>query len=125
MLNKAAVVATIAVKNLQRAKKFYTEVLGLKPSKAFPNGIIMQAGTKTAVGLYHQPKNKVGHTVAWFTVADFDKTVAQLLDKGVKFNRYDLPGYDELGEAIYKFGKTKVAWFSDSEGNILAISGQF
>ncbi|MES2970770.1 MAG: VOC family protein [Patescibacteria group bacterium] len=117
--------ATIPVDNLNRATNFYANVLGLKRGKPFPNGIRMEAGSKKAVALYLRPRTNSDHTVAWFTVVDFDKTTAELLANGVKFDRYNMPGYSDLGNGIYKFGANKVAWFNDSERNILCVSGEW
>lgn len=121
LLSKTPVFATIPVSNMHRAKTYYTEVLGLKTGKPFPNGIILDAGNGTSVALFHRPPVKHENTVAWFTVTDFDKTATELRAKGVVFDEYDIGGMRHAGDGVYLFAGFKVAWFKDTEGNILAI----
>lgn len=121
LLGKTPVIATIPVTNLHRAETFYNEVLGLKRGKPFPNGIIMDAGGGTGVALFHRQPVKNDNTAAWFTVSDFDATAEVLREKGVVFDEYDVGGMKHLGGGVYVFGGFKVAWFKDTEGNILAI----
>jgi catechol 2,3-dioxygenase-like lactoylglutathione lyase family enzyme len=125
MFGKSIVMATIPVDNLERAVSFYENTLGLKRGKSFPNGVRMQSSPKSFIALFRKPKTNDGHTVAWFSVQDFDKTVSNLKAKGIKFDEYDMPGFSSLGGGIYKFGSTKVGWFNDSEGNILCVSGDW
>jgi len=114
--------------DLGRAKKFYTEVLGLATVEApGPTSQMMfTAGNGTAVMIYERPGMPAPqNTALGFAIpADqFDAVAADLRAKGVVFDDIDMP---EMGlktvNGIAEVGGTKVAWFKDTEGNILNIA---
>jgi len=116
--------------DLARAKKFYADVLGLKPgdlSGPASEGMGMfRAGDGTGVMIYERPGMPAPqNTALGFGVpADkFDEVVAALRAKGVAFEDYDLP---EIGlktvNGIAEFEGSKAAWFKDSEDNIVNIA---
>lgn len=122
MLTNASVHPTLPVVDLQRAKKFYVEKLGLKVMKEDPSpGAILQAGDGTSLYLYQRAATKADHTTASFTVKDVEGTVKALKNKGVIFEEYDLPGLKTVN-GIATMGDVKGAWFKDTEGNILAVT---
>jgi catechol 2,3-dioxygenase-like lactoylglutathione lyase family enzyme len=109
--------ATIAVKDLERAKKFYRETLGLQPEgeMGFKSG-------KSQIVVYQSEfagTNKA--TSATWSVPDAEAVVNALKAKGVKFEHYDdLPGLTRKGDLHVK-GSFKGAWFKDPDGNILHV----
>ena len=122
--------AVLRAEDLVRAKKFYTDVLGLKPgdlSGPASEGMGMfRAGDGTGVMIYERPGMPAPqNTALGFGVpADvFDGVVAALRAKGVTFEDYDLP---EIGlktvNGIAEFEGSKAAWFKDSEGNIVNMA---
>jgi catechol 2,3-dioxygenase-like lactoylglutathione lyase family enzyme len=123
MLTDAQVHATIPVVDMDRAKKFYTEKLGLKVMMENPGGVMFEAGAGTGLFLYQRGATKADHTVADFSVQDVRKTVEELRGKGVTFEEYDMP---EMGikteNGIAVMGDQLAAWFKDTEGNIFGIS---
>lgn len=122
MLNNASVHPTLPVVDLQRAKKFYVEKLGLKVVKEDPSpGAIVQAGGGTHLYLYQKAATKADHTAASFTVKDVEGTVKALRGKGVVFEEYNLPGLKTVNGVATMDG-VKGAWFKDTEGNILAVT---
>jgi catechol 2,3-dioxygenase-like lactoylglutathione lyase family enzyme len=124
LLNQSTVVATLPVKDIKRARKFYEEKLGLKVIIEGPhNELILEAGWGSVLGLYQRAPIKAEHTMATFQVHDLETVVKELRSKGVKFEDYDLPGIKtENGIVTTKGGiYDKGAWFKDSEGNILGI----
>jgi predicted enzyme related to lactoylglutathione lyase len=122
--------AVLRAEDLARAKKFYTDVLGLKPGDvtgpASDSMAMFTAGDGTMVMLYARPGMPAPqNTALGFGIpADkFDEVAADLRAKGVTFEDYDLP---ETGlktvNGIAAFEGSKAAWFKDSEDNILNIA---
>ncbi len=121
MLTNAPVFATLAVENLERAKTFYQEKLGLKLlPEAMPGMALFQCGKGTQLEMYEREASKAEHTVATFEVADLASTVAELKSNGVTFEEYDFPDFKTVN-SIATIGPSKAAWFKDTEGNILCI----
>ena len=126
MLKDAPMAAILPAADLERAKKFYSETLGLEPlDVSAPATTMFQAGAGTMMVLYEREGGtNADHTVAGYMVEDVEKTVEDLRAKGVVFEQYDLSGLKTDERGIAELGGVKTAWFKDSEGNILAISGQ-
>jgi catechol 2,3-dioxygenase-like lactoylglutathione lyase family enzyme len=123
MLANKAAMATIAVKNLGAAKKFYGEVLGLKLAKDMgEQAVLYQSGASTIV-VY--PSEFAGTNKAtsatWGVGNDLDAIVLELNKHGVPFEHYDMPGLTLEGD-IHVMGEFKAAWFKDPDGNILHIN---
>jgi catechol 2,3-dioxygenase-like lactoylglutathione lyase family enzyme len=115
--------ATIPVKNLQAAKKFYEGTLSLKPVRTEGDQATSYKSGKSEVLVYQSQfagTNKA--TAATWVVSDVEKTVQDLKAKGVAFEHYDMPGITRKGD-VHVAGKLKNAWFKDPDGNILAIVG--
>ncbi len=122
MLTNAPVHATLIVENIERAKKFYVEKLGLKITRTDPSpGAVLQAGESTTLYIYEGPATKATNTVASFTVKDVIATVKELKANGVAFEDYDTPDLKTV-DGIAEMGGMKGAWFKDTEGNILAVT---
>ena len=122
MLSDLRVSATVAVKDLEKAKSFYTDTLGLKISKEEPEGIDFECGGGTILGVY--PSSFAGtaqNTVAGWETDDLDAEVADLKGRGVTFEEYDMPGL-KTENGIAKVGSFRGAWFKDPDGNILVVT---
>ncbi len=125
MISKSKVTPTLPVVDLERAKRFYRDTLGLKISGEDEYGILLESGGCNLY-LYKRGPTKADHTVASFDVDDVRKEVNELRRKGVKFEEYNMPemGLKTInGIATMHSGKyvTDSAWFKDTEGNILAL----
>jgi len=121
MLSNAPLRAYIPVSNLQRARKFYEETLGLKPGEQYGGGVIYRCG-ETEAFLYQTPNAGTSKaSQAFWQVADVEAEVAELKARGVVFEEYDMPGI-KMQNSIATGGGAKTAWFKDSEGNIMAVS---
>ena len=121
MLSTAPLRAYIPVSNLQRARKFYEETLGLKPGEQYGGGVIYRCG-ETEAFLYQTPNAGTSKaSQAFWQVADVEAEVAELKARGVVFEEYDIPGI-KMQNSIATGGGAKTAWFKDSEGNIMAVS---
>ena len=121
--------AVLRAEDLVRAKKFYADVLGLRPGEvsgpASESMGMFTAGDGTMVLIYERPGMPAPQntTLGFNLPADqFDTVAADLRAKGVTFEDYDVP---EIGlktvNGIAEFEGTKAAWFKDSEGNIVNI----
>lgn len=123
MLSKARVAPTLPVVDLERAKKFYRDILGLKASdkKMAGGDALFECGGGTTLYLYQRPPSKADHTLAEFWVEDLEAEMAGLRSKGVVFEEYDMPGLKTVN-GVATMGDVKGAWFKDTEGNILALS---
>ena len=120
MLGDAPVIASLPVVDLDRAKKFYQEILGLKPIDQNPGGVTLESGNGTNLFLYPRGATKADHTVAGFLVQDVEKEVRELKGKGVVFEEYNTPEIKTV-DSIATLGPMKGAWFKDTEGNILRV----
>ncbi|HXN81528.1 MAG TPA: VOC family protein [Myxococcales bacterium] len=108
-----------AVDDLQKARKFYGETLGLKTSEAHGLMTLHLAGGRDTL-VYPKPN----HTPATFTILNFpvediEKAVDELARRGVRFERYD--GFEQDEKGIFRGGGPYIAWFKDPAGNVLAV----
>ncbi|MFA4965339.1 MAG: VOC family protein [Thermoleophilia bacterium] len=119
--------AVLRAEDISRAKKYYADVVGLKPMDIPTSGSegMFTAGDGTMVLIYERPGMPAPQntTLGFSLPADqFDEVAADLRAKGVTFEDYDVP---EIGlktvSGIAEFEGTKAAWFKDSEGNIVNI----
>src|SRR4029450_3677068 len=120
MLQKAPMYSYIPAKNVAQARAFYEEKLGFKPKEITAGGVTYEFANGTACFLY--PTSNAGTSKAsqaFWQVDDIEKEVTELIGRGVKFEKYDMPDIDEKG--ISTAGGAKAAWFKDTEGNILAL----
>src|SRR5262249_8564094 len=112
----------IAVKDLDRAKTFYEDKLGLKTEDEWGGeGATLKSGD-TLINVYKSEfagTNKA--TSLTFQVDDLEKEVSELRDKGIFFEKYDLPGLKPEGDFYVGEKDFKTAWFKDPDGNILSL----
>ena len=121
MLSSRRVYATIPAENIDRARRWYEEKLGLRPRAEEPMGLIYDLGAGTGFLLYPTANaGKAPNTLASFSSTDVKNDVAALKKRGVVFEDYDFPGLKTVN-SIATIGGRAGAWFKDSEGNILAI----
>jgi predicted enzyme related to lactoylglutathione lyase len=124
MLTNSPIRPTIPVVDLNRAKRFYETILGLKAvldNNDNNSGIaIFECGNGTIMELYQRGPSKADHTVATFEVSNIEEKVNALRGKGVNFEEFDMPEIKTQNGTATQ-GSVKAAWFKDSEGNILCI----
>jgi catechol 2,3-dioxygenase-like lactoylglutathione lyase family enzyme len=121
MLQKSPLYAYIPVANLARARRFYEEKLGFKPTREVAGGVHYDFAGGTACFMYPTPNAGTSKaSQAFWQVDDVEKEVAELKARGVTFEEYDMPGL-KTKNGIATAGGAKSAWFKDTEGNILAI----
>jgi predicted enzyme related to lactoylglutathione lyase len=121
MLSDATICAYLPASDVSRARKFYEEIVGLKPKVEFSGGVIYECGGAD-VFLYPTPNAGTSKaSQAFWQVKNVEAEVKELKSRGVKFEEYEMPGIS-MQNSIATGGGAKTAWFKDSEGNILAIS---
>jgi catechol 2,3-dioxygenase-like lactoylglutathione lyase family enzyme len=123
MLTSRPITPILPVTNLERARKFYTERLGLQATSdvSTPETIVFEGGRGTKLELLKRDQpTKAEHTALSFEVDDIEREVKELESRGVRFEDYDLPGL-KTEKHVASMNGERAAWFKDSEGNILCI----
>ena len=121
MLADHPVHTTLPTADLERAKRFYTEKLGLSPENEAPEGIFFLCGAGTRFIVFPSGGTASGaHTQLSWDVDNIEAEVADLKARGVVFEEYDTP-YLKTVESVATTGAVKAAWFKDSEGNLLSV----
>ena len=121
MLGRADATPMIAVKDLDRARRFYEQTLGLEATEAMDGEVIEVRTGDTVINVYRSEfavTNKA--TALTFDVADIEAEIAELKKRGVFFQHYDMPGLEQHGD-LYVSDGVKTAWFKDPDGNILSL----
>jgi catechol 2,3-dioxygenase-like lactoylglutathione lyase family enzyme len=114
--------ATLAVSDLQRARDFYENTLGLEAVQEPPGAILYRSGNSVVLVYPSEYAGTNKATAAsWAVGDDFDSIVMALQEKGVTFEHYDdLPETSCEGD-IHRMGDFKAVWFKDPDGNILNL----
>lgn len=121
MLRSDQVTVMLPVKDLERARRFYEQGLGLAPGGLKPDGKFVYRLGGTEIALFpREGGTKAEHTAVSFRVADIAQAVKDLQARGVQFADYDLPGLKTV-DHVCVLGSEKAAWFQDPEGNILCL----
>lgn len=113
--------ATIPATDLNRARLFYEDRLGLSPERVLDVGIVYRFGKGTGFFLYPSQTAGAGHTLGSWFVEDLESAVKELRARGIEFEDYDYPDLKTV-DGIADLGAELAAWFKDSEGNVLAVS---
>ena len=125
MLENSHAFNGFAVKDLDRAREFYGETLGLKTSMLDEENGLMElhlAGDRDTF-VYRKPDfEPATYTILNFQVDDVEKAVDDLSARGVRFERYD--GFEQDEKGIARDMGPDIAWFKDPAGNILAVLGE-
>jgi catechol 2,3-dioxygenase-like lactoylglutathione lyase family enzyme len=124
MFRESKAFSGFSVDDLEAAKTFYSETLGLDVSEE-PAGLGLQLAVGNAVFLYPKPDHTPAtFTVLNFPVADIDAAVDALTSRGVRFEHYEgEAGTDEKGvfRGVDRGMGPNIAWFTDPAGNILSV----
>lgn len=122
MLQNKSAIATLAVKDIGIARKFYEGALGLKQVDAEGDEVITFQSGLSKINIYRSKYagTNQGTALTWLVGDDLESIVRNLNEKGVRFEHYDLPEMTRTGD-IHVAGTLKVAWFKDPDGNILTV----
>jgi catechol 2,3-dioxygenase-like lactoylglutathione lyase family enzyme len=128
MLNEGRVATRLPAQDMERARAFYADKLGLEPAEERPGGLryVCAAGEFALFESAGAPSGD--HTQMGWEVDDIDATVAELRSRGVVFEDYDIPGLATVdgiaeieGNYPSKGTGERAVWFRDSEGNMLGV----
>jgi catechol 2,3-dioxygenase-like lactoylglutathione lyase family enzyme len=109
----------IAVNDMQKAREFYGETLGLRTSEEYGLLWLHLAGDRDTL-VYEQASVTPGsYTILNFQVDDIDTAVDQLTARGVRFERYD--GVNQDSKGVFRDEGPYIAWFKDPAGNVLSV----
>ena len=114
--------AIIAVSDLDRARGFYVETLGLEPEGGAEDDMMTFRTGDTQMIVYQSEfagTNKA-NAVVWNAGKDFDAIVDQLREQGIAFEEYPDMGMD-ISDGVHRSGDFKGVWFKDPDGNILHV----
>ena len=123
MLKQVRAAAMLPAQDLERAKAFYRDKVGLTPTQERDpmGGLLFELSDGTGFAVFQSSGKPSGtHTQMALEVPDLDAAVKDLRARGLKFEEYDSPGLKTI-DGIADIAGTKVAWFKDSEGNLIAI----
>ena len=120
MLSDNAAIATVAVKNLETAKRFYEGTLGLPKVMENDEVLAFKTGNSTLFVYRSQYAGTNKATAVTFVADEVDDLVRRLKGRGVTFEHYDLPKMTRHGD-IHVAGSMKTAWFKDPDGNIFSL----
>ena len=122
MFKDSTAFSGFSVNDLVKAKDFYGKTLGVDVADGPMGTLELHLAGGAIVFVYpkenHEPAT---YTVLNFPVADVEKTVDQLAAKGVKFEHYNMPGFDQDKKGIARGEGPPIAWFKDPAGNILSV----
>jgi len=119
MLNAKKALSSFSVDDIQKAKDFYANTLGLELS-AGPEGTLVLSEAKTMI--YPKPNHQPAtFTVLNFPVDNVEKAVDELSQRGVRFEVYNQPNLKTDARGISRGNGPTIAWFKDPAGNILSV----
>ena len=129
MLEHSDVATRLPAQDLERARAFYRDKLGLEPLEERPGGLRYRCGNSYFALFTSAGAPSGTHTQMGWEVADIEAVVAELRARGVVFEEYDLPGLKTVGGIARVEGNypskggvgERAAWFRDSEGNLIGI----
>ncbi|MFC6354857.1 VOC family protein [Luethyella okanaganae] len=122
MMNATRMFAVLPAQDITRARTFYSEKFGIEPDESSVEGDFYRLTDGFTFLLYETPyAGTAQNTAMGWETEDLDTEVARLRSLGVEFQDYDIPGL-KTENGIATTGSEKAAWFTDSEGNILAVS---
>jgi catechol 2,3-dioxygenase-like lactoylglutathione lyase family enzyme len=121
MLSDKKTYATLPVSDLQRARVFYRDTLGLHEDMVTEGGVMYGSGG-TQFFVYPSRFKASGHTQMSWRVPDIKGEVAALRAKGITFEEFDQPGIKSIDGIVQSGPEVWTAWFKDPDGNLLGLT---
>jgi predicted enzyme related to lactoylglutathione lyase len=122
VLENSKAFSGIAVKDLDDARRFYGEVLGVAVEEGDMGMLVLRLGGNRPVLVYpkadHEPAT---YTVLNFPVDDVEGVVDALTGRGVVFERYEGTPTETDAKGVFRGGGPLIAWFTDPSGNVLSV----
>ena len=121
MFDQFPVYAALPATDLERARRFYAEKLGLTPQE-HGDELRYECGDGSAFFVFPTSiSTRGGHTQVGIAVPDIEAAVAELRSRGVTFEEYDTPALRTVDGIAVQPGGDRAAWFTDSEGNVVGV----
>jgi catechol 2,3-dioxygenase-like lactoylglutathione lyase family enzyme len=121
MFDTASAYAVLPASDLDRARRYWTDLLGREPELTMEDEAFFVTIGDLRVLVYRtQFAGTAQNTALGIESTDLDRDMEQLREHGVEFNQYDLPGLTTV-DGVAEVDGLRTAWFTDSEGNIIAI----
>ena len=122
MLEASKAFSGIAVKDVDEARRFYGDVLGLRVDDGEMGMLVLQLAGDRPTLLYPKPDHvPASYTVLNFPVDDVEATVDALTARGVRFERYEGTEVETDAKGVFRGGGPLIAWFTDPSGNVLSV----
>ncbi len=122
MLGSSKAFSGIAVRDIEEARRFYADVLGVRVEDGDMGMLVLRLGGDRPVLLYpktdHEPAT---YTVLNFPVDDVEAAVDGLTERGVVFERYEGTATETDAKGVFRGGGPLIAWFTDPSGNVLSV----
>jgi len=122
MLGDKDAIANLAVKDMEAARKFYQDTLGLEQVDAQGEELLVFRSGGSTIFVYRSEFAGTNKATAmtWVVGEEVERVARELKGKGVSFEHYDMPGLTLEGDVHVGEGM-KIAWFKDPDGNILSV----
>jgi len=127
MFNDIDASANLAVRDIERARRFYEGTLGLQQVGSEGDELLVYRSGATTFNVYRseQAGSNKATALTWMVGRRIESVMKELAAKGVKFEHYDdLPGMQRVGDLHVAEDDMKVAWFKDPDGNILNLASR-
>ncbi len=123
MVRENKISAVLVSTDLERARSFYEDKVGLELSEeTIKNHLVFQCGDGTSLLIYGRPSgNRADHTQVRFWSDDVEKDVEELVANGIEFEEYDTETFKTVNHVVTTEGIGRSAWFKDPDGNTIAL----
>lgn len=121
MLSQSRLIGFVPARDLDRAQKFYVDVLKLEFMEHDKFALVVKAGGNMIRIVSMEAFTPATYTILGWEVSDIESATTELATAGVVFLRY--PYFDQNDAGIWTApGGTRIAWFHDPDGNVLSVS---
>src|SRR5664280_3327487 len=123
MFARNRISAVLVSTDLERSQHFYVTKVGLTLSpETIKNHLLFECGVGTSLLIYGRGSgNKADHTQVRFWSTDIDADAAELVDRGIEFEEYDMDAFKTINHVVTSPGIGRSAWFKDPDGNTIAL----
>ena len=123
MFDNTKAFSGFSVDDLEKAKRFYGETLGIEVTQEPPHGLLTLhvAGDRPILIYPKQDHQPATYTILNFPVDDVEATVDELTARGVVFERYEGTPVETDEKGVFRGGGPLIAWFTDPSGNIISV----
>jgi catechol 2,3-dioxygenase-like lactoylglutathione lyase family enzyme len=114
--------AKLPAQDVDRARAFYRDVLGVEPARDHQNHLFYECGGSSFLVFPSSGSPSGTHDQLGFVVDDVEEAAAELRSRGVELETYDAPPGCSFRDGIMDYGAVKAAWIKDSEGNLISFA---